>query len=66
MSHFTSIKTKLVKKEHLLQALRDLGYQPVEGNVEIRGFGGEKTAVEVMVPTKNHCYDLGFRKAGEI
>ena len=48
----------------MLPALSDLGYQPQEGNVEIRGFGGRKTAVEVMVPTKNRGYDLGFKKAG--
>jgi hypothetical protein len=47
-------------------ALRDLGYQPKEGNVKIRGFGGQKTAVEVMVHTKDPGYDLGFRKAGEV
>lgn len=65
MSHFTSMKTKLVIKDHVVQALRGLGYQPKEGNVEIRGFGGRKTAVEVMIHTKNPGYDLGFRKVGD-
>lgn len=65
MSHFSRVKTKLVKKEHLVQALRDLNYQPIEGNVEIRGFSGQRTAVEVMIHTKNPGYDLGFRKVGD-
>ena len=66
MSHFTRIKTKLVKKEYLVQALNDLGYHPAEGSVEIRGFGGQKMKVDVKIPTKNPGYDLGFRKAGDV
>lgn len=66
MSHFTKMKTRLVRKEYLTQALKDLGYQPKEGNLKIRGFGGQRTDVEVMIPTKNPEYDIGFRKAGEI
>ena len=63
MSHFTKIKTKLVNKEHLVQALRDLGFQPEEGQVEIRGYSGIKTKVDVMAPTSNPGYDIGFKKA---
>jgi hypothetical protein len=59
------MKTRLIKKEYLIQALKDLGYQPGEGKVEIRGYGGQRTAVDVMIPTKNPGYDIGFRKAGE-
>jgi hypothetical protein len=65
MSHFTRIKTRLVKKAYLVQALRDLGHQPQEGEIFIRGYGGQKTAVEVMIPTQNPGYDLGFKKAGD-
>lgn len=65
MSHFTKIKTKLVKKEHIVNALRDLGFQPKEGSVEIRGYEGIKTKVDVMAPTKNRGYDIGFKKDGE-
>jgi len=64
MSHFTRIKTALVKKEHIVQALRDLGYKPAEGDVQIRGYGGQKTSVDIMIETKNVGYDIGFAKAG--
>lgn len=62
MSHFTRIKTKLVVKKHLLQALRDLGHQPQEGKVAISGYQGQKTSVEIMIPTKNKGYDIGFKQ----
>ena len=52
-------------KEHLVQALRDLGHEPREGNVRVRGYSGQMTDVEVMIPTRNPVYDIGFRKAGE-
>lgn len=65
MSHFTRMKTKIVKKDYLLKALRDLGYQPSEGKTRIRGFGGQETAVDIMIPTKNAGYDIGFRKTGQ-
>lgn len=65
MSHFTKIRTKLVKREHLLAALRDMNHQPREGKVEIRGYNGQKTDVDVMISTKNPGYDLGFKKTGE-
>ena len=65
MSHFTRMKTRLVNKAPLLQALRDLGYAPVEGAVKIRGYGGQKTEVDIMIPTGNPGYDLGFKKAGD-
>lgn len=61
MSHFTTIKTKLTVKQHLLEALNDLNFSYEEGNVEIRGYQGQKTKVEVRVPTKNPGYDIGFR-----
>lgn len=65
MSHFTRIKTRLVKEEHLLKALSDMNFEVRQGKVCIRGFGGQQTGVEVMVPTRNPGYDIGFRKAGD-
>lgn len=65
MSHFTRMKTKIIKLEYLKQALQDLGYKPHEGKVEIRGFGDQKKEVDLMLPTKNPGYDIGFSKVGE-
>lgn len=62
MSHFTQIKTRIVEKEALLSALRDLGYNPEVGNVEVRGYKGIRTPVEIMIATKSRDYDIGFRK----
>jgi Protein of unknown function (DUF1257) len=65
MSHFTRIKTQIVEKKYLTQALRDLNYAFEEGDVKIRGFGGNRTAVEIKIPTGNSGYDIGFRKSGD-
>jgi Protein of unknown function (DUF1257) len=61
MSHFSRIKTRMVERQHLLAALRDLGHTPEEGDVKARGFGLLKTNVEIKVPTKSG-YDIGFRR----
>lgn len=64
MSHFTRIKTQIVEQEYLIRALEDLGYAYEEGNVRIRGYGGQRTSVEIKVSTKSRGYDIGFRKVG--
>ena len=69
MSHLTRIKTQMVEQEYLIQALKDLGYTCEAGNLEVRGFGGARTRVEVKVTPKNLLgkigvsYDIGFRKS---
>src|SRR5436190_23577751 len=65
MSHFTMIKTKVVERDHLITALRDLGYQFEVGDLEVRGFQGNKTNAEVRIETTQRGFDIGFRKAGE-
>ncbi len=62
MSHFTRIKTKMMEKEYLLQALTDLKYSYSEGRVKIRGYGGRRTEVDIKVPTKFSGYDIGLRQ----
>ncbi|BAU65769.1 hypothetical protein YCF35 [Stanieria sp. NIES-3757] len=62
MSHFTSIKTQIVEKEYLKQALSDLGHAYQEGNVQIRGYQGIQTPVAIKIPTKNSGYEIGFRQ----
>ena len=65
MSHFTRIRTQMVEKKYLTQALKDLGYTYEEGDVQIRGFAGGQTTAEIKVPTESRGYDIGFRKAGD-
>ncbi len=60
MSHFSTVKTKLRKREPLLQALHDLGYTPQNGERLIRGYRGQTVKAEVAVPM-NHGGDIGFR-----
>ena len=62
MPHFTRMQTRMVEKTYLLQALADRGYICEEGPVEIRGYGGNRTRVDLKVVTKNPGYDIGFRK----
>lgn len=64
MSHFTQLKTRMVEREHLLQALQDLGYQYQQGQLDVYGFAGQHVPVEIKVPTGNRGYDIGFRQAG--
>ena len=63
MSHFTKIKTQMVEREYLLQALKDLGYACEEEDAKIGGFGRQRQQVDIKVKTRG--YDIGFRKAGK-
>jgi hypothetical protein len=65
MSHFTTVKTQMVEKEYLRGALEDLGYAVQEGEVDIRGFGGNRTRVELKIDSGSPGYDIGFRQAGQ-
>ncbi|MFH1118165.1 MAG: DUF1257 domain-containing protein [Pseudomonadota bacterium] len=65
MSHFTTLKTHIVSKDYLKQALEDLDIAFEEGPLEIRGYQGIHTLVEIKIPTGNPGYDLGFRKSGD-
>jgi hypothetical protein len=64
MSHFSTIKTKLSDRDHLLQALCELGYRPEEGPVRVRGYGGSHSKVDIRIASKASGYDVGFRKNG--
>jgi hypothetical protein len=65
MSHFSTLKTKIVVKEYLVKALDDLEYKWQEGDVEVRGYQGNRTKAEIKIETKNAGFDIGFRKQGE-
>ncbi len=60
MSHFSTVKTQLRKREPLLQALVDLGYEPQEGDRLVRGYQGQTVKAEIAV-TSSKGTDLGFR-----
>tara|TARA_B100000902_G_scaffold174618_1_gene168408 strand:- start:66 stop:458 length:393 start_codon:yes stop_codon:yes gene_type:complete len=60
MSHFSTVKTQLRKKEFLKQALIDLGYQPNEGENLVRGFRGQTVKAEMTVEMSKGA-DIGFR-----
>jgi hypothetical protein len=65
MSHFTTIKTRIVDREHLLKALQDLGYAFEVGDLSVRGDLLMSTPVEVRVSTKWFSRAIGFRKNGQ-
>lgn len=64
MSHFTRIKTKLVEKKFILNALDDLGYAYKDGGAAVSGWRGDKTHAEIKVSTKT-AFDIGFVKSHE-
>ena len=64
MSHFVTLRTDLREREHLLGALKDLGYTVREGDrIPLRGDGRQEECVEIVVDTT--CdYEIGFRQRG--
>ena len=60
MSHFSTVKTQLRKKEFLKQALIDLGYVPNEGSHLVRGYRGQTVRAEMTVEMSKGA-DIGFR-----
>ena len=60
MSHFSTVKTQLRKREPLLQALLQLGYVPQEGEQKVRGYRGQTVKAELAVKMPEGG-DIGFR-----
>ena len=60
MSHFSTVKTQLRKREPLRQALLQLGYIPEEGNQVVRGYRGQTVKAELAVKMPEGS-DIGFR-----
>ncbi len=60
MSHFSTVKTQLRNREPLLQALKDLGYVPQEGEQLVRGYRGQTVKAEMALTTLQGG-DIGFR-----
>lgn len=65
MSHFTTLKTKIVVLKYLEKALDDLNYKWEKGNLDVRGYEGIRTKAEIKIKTENPGYDIGFRKQGD-
>ncbi len=60
MSHFSTVKTQLRKREPLIQALHNLGYVPEQGAQLVRGYRGQTVKAELAVKM-NEGGDIGFR-----
>ncbi len=60
MSHFSTVKTQLRKKDSLLQALHDLGFEAQQGQNLVRGYRGQTVKAEMAVKVKDGG-DIGFR-----
>ena len=56
MSHFSTVKTQLRKKEFLKQALIDLGYLPQEGENLVRGYRGQTVKAEMTIETVSYTH----------
>lgn len=65
MSHFTRIKTQMVEKQYLMEAIKDLGFAYEEGNAEIRDYAGKSVPVEIKVAVRNSNYAIGFCKVSD-
>jgi hypothetical protein len=60
MSHFSRIQTKMVDKNIVLKALKDMGFTYQEGEQKVTGFGGQKMEVDIRIQLKM-SYDIGLR-----
>lgn len=60
MSHFSTVKTELRDRAALLDALRDLGHDPSEGERPVRGYRGQTVVADLAVSPAEGG-DIGFR-----
>jgi hypothetical protein len=61
MSHFTTIRTRLMEASHLLKALADLGHPVQKGPVSVKGYGRMHTTVAFKISGGNPGEEIGFR-----
>jgi hypothetical protein len=63
MSHFSTVKTELRDRTALIDALRDLGHAPSEGERPVRGYRGQTVITDLTVAAEDDAgaADLGFR-----
>ena len=60
MSHFSTVKTELRDRAALMEALRDLGHDPSDGERAVRGYRGQTVQADLAVASPEGS-DLGFR-----
>ena len=60
MSHFSTLKTELRDRAALIEALRDLGHAPEDGQRSIRGYRGQTELADLAVIPEQGG-DIGFR-----
>jgi hypothetical protein len=60
MSHFSTVKTELRDLAALLEALTDLGHNPREGSLSVRGYRGQTQVADLAIDQANGA-DIGFR-----
>ena len=60
MSHFSTIRTELRHRKPLLEALRDLGFQPGENAQPVRGYRGQTVMADLTISPCSGG-DIGFR-----
>jgi len=61
MSHISIIKTQMVDKPLVLQALTDLGLRFEQGKFEIEGSSGKRTKINIKIISR-YGNDIGLRK----
>ena len=59
MSHFSTVKTELRQLDPLVQALKDMGYPPEQGERPVRGYQGQTVTADLAV-TMQVGGDLGL------
>lgn len=63
MSHFSTVKTELRDRTALIDALRDLGHSPSEGERPVRGYRGQTVVADLTIAATDDAAasDIGFR-----
>ena len=63
MSHFSTVKTELRDRTALIDALRDLGLSPSEGERPVRGYRGQTVVADLTIAAADDASasDVGFR-----
>lgn len=63
MSHFSTVKTELRDRTALIDALRDLGHSPSDGERPVRGYRGQTVVADLTIAACDDAStaDIGFR-----